>query len=334
MPRSRNIKPSLFKNELLGVDEADPLLTLLFASLWCLADREGRLEDRPLRIKAETFPYRTLEQRVFNGYLTELERLGFIRRFVVDGTGIIQVVNFAEHQHPHPTEKQSELPPEPADYKADTDVTVKYTLNNGEPNVDARLIPDSFHSDSLIEESVCIGAEPKKPTETKPKPVPFPSDFAITDEMRSWAKDKVPNLDIDDELEEFCGYWRDVDNGKTKRTEAGWRQTWQGRMRDVYKRTPRARAQPHTNGKAHSNGNGYDPTKDIMSSEYIMPSSRLTFEEAALIYFDSHHDDGTREKYEQMKINWLETASGKGHEDEIEEYERTYRFRQRFSEAG
>src|SRR5262244_3073085 len=53
--RARNIKPGIFKNELLGA--ADPLLTLLFEGLWCMADREGRLEDRPLRIKAEIFPY-------------------------------------------------------------------------------------------------------------------------------------------------------------------------------------------------------------------------------------------------------------------------------------
>lgn len=56
MARSRNIKPGLFKNEILGV--ADPIYTLAFQGLWLLADREGRLEDRPLRIKAETFPYR------------------------------------------------------------------------------------------------------------------------------------------------------------------------------------------------------------------------------------------------------------------------------------
>ena len=43
--RARNLKPSIFKNELLAV--ADPLYTLVFEGLWCLADREGRLEDRP-----------------------------------------------------------------------------------------------------------------------------------------------------------------------------------------------------------------------------------------------------------------------------------------------
>ncbi|MCF5227676.1 phage replication protein, partial [Pseudomonas syringae] len=56
MARARNIKPALFKNEVLGV--ADPMLTLLFEGLRLLADKAGRLEDRPLRIKGELFPYR------------------------------------------------------------------------------------------------------------------------------------------------------------------------------------------------------------------------------------------------------------------------------------
>ena len=48
MARARNIKPALFKNEVLGV--ADPIATLLFIGLWTLADRRGILEDRPLQI--------------------------------------------------------------------------------------------------------------------------------------------------------------------------------------------------------------------------------------------------------------------------------------------
>jgi len=48
MARSRNIKPGFFRNEMLA--ECSPLARLLFAGLWCLADRFGRLEDRPKRI--------------------------------------------------------------------------------------------------------------------------------------------------------------------------------------------------------------------------------------------------------------------------------------------
>lgn len=151
MARARNIKPALFKNELLGV--ADPYVTLLFQSLWCLADKAGRLEDRPLRIKAETFPYR--ENLDINGYLTVLSRLGFIHRYVVAGVAYIQVVNFAKHQTPHKTEKESVIPgAEQADEEKEpvkqelAEITVKQPLSNGENT--AALPPDLLIPDSLI----------------------------------------------------------------------------------------------------------------------------------------------------------------------------------------
>ena len=60
--RARNLKPALFKNDLLGT--TDPLCTVVYAGLWCLADRKGRLEDRPARIHAEVNPYRALPSTV------------------------------------------------------------------------------------------------------------------------------------------------------------------------------------------------------------------------------------------------------------------------------
>lgn len=135
MARARNIKPSFFKNELLG--QADPMLGLLFISLWTLADKSGRLEDRPLRIKAETFPYR--ENININGYLTELVALGFIDRYKVGETAIIEVINFTKHQTPHSTEKASELPCKPID--------APITLINASASVISHinvLIPESL----------------------------------------------------------------------------------------------------------------------------------------------------------------------------------------------
>jgi hypothetical protein len=55
MARARNIKPGFFLNDELA--ECEPLARLLFAGLWCIADREGRLEDKPKRIKVEILPY-------------------------------------------------------------------------------------------------------------------------------------------------------------------------------------------------------------------------------------------------------------------------------------
>lgn len=106
MARARNIKPALFKNEVLGV--ADPMLTLLFEGLWLLADREGRLEDRPLRIKGELFPYR--EGLDMDALLNWLASNGFIVRYQVDGKRYIEIDNFVKHQNPHRNEPESEIP--------------------------------------------------------------------------------------------------------------------------------------------------------------------------------------------------------------------------------
>ncbi|MBX3288352.1 MAG: hypothetical protein KF855_03310 [Acidobacteria bacterium] len=106
MARSRILKPSLFVNEILG--EADPLLTILFAGLWTLADREGRLEDRPLRIKVHVFPYRVIED--FDGMLDWLAENGFIVRYEVEGQRYIEILKFVEHQNLHKQEADSKIP--------------------------------------------------------------------------------------------------------------------------------------------------------------------------------------------------------------------------------
>lgn len=106
MARARNIKPGLFRNEILGI--ADPLYTILFEGLWVLADREGRLEDRPLRIKADIFPYR--DGLSMDSMLDWLAVNGFIVRYEVSGAKYIEILNFKKHQNPHKNETESEIP--------------------------------------------------------------------------------------------------------------------------------------------------------------------------------------------------------------------------------
>lgn len=105
MARSRNLKPGFFKNETLA--ECSPLARLLFAGLWCLADRAGRLEDRPKRIRAEVMPY---DDGSVDEMLNELHQAGFILRYLVGEQRLIQVQNFAKHQNPHCREPESTIP--------------------------------------------------------------------------------------------------------------------------------------------------------------------------------------------------------------------------------
>jgi hypothetical protein len=104
--RARNLKPSLFMNEVLGA--ADPLYTLLFEGLWCSADREGRLEDRPQRLRAEIFPYRPSVD--IEAALEWLKNTDFIDRYEVGGIRFIQVCKFSDHQRPHVNEVASVIP--------------------------------------------------------------------------------------------------------------------------------------------------------------------------------------------------------------------------------
>lgn len=105
MARARNIKPGFFANEDLA--ECDPLARLLFAGLWCLADREGRLEDRPKRIRAELLPYDTCDA---DDLLNQLQARGFILRYSHGEGRFIQVLKFNSHQNPHMKEAKSSIP--------------------------------------------------------------------------------------------------------------------------------------------------------------------------------------------------------------------------------
>lgn len=241
MARARNIKPAFFTNELLGTE--DPMVSLTFVGLWCLADKVGILEDRPLRIKAELFPYR--ESLDVNGYLTVLARLGFIVRYENEGRRFIQVCNFRKHQSPHNTEKGKGFPfstdPKSLILEGNGYVTVKGSCVHGESSVPERpdsLIPDPLNvdtgfTDSLIPDllipdskSISVQQADAPPKEGAKRATKIPDPFLLTAEMRAWAAEKAPGLNIREETENFVDYWRGA--GKTK---ADWIATWRTWMR-------------------------------------------------------------------------------------------------------
>jgi len=131
MARSRNIKPGFFTNDVLA--ECDPLARLLFAGLWTVADREGRLEDRPRKLKAELLPYDDCD---VDALLTQLTERRFVVRYTVDGNSFIQIENFGKHQNPHVKEAESTIPA-PDKHRASTG-------DSGTSHADSLLlIPDS-----------------------------------------------------------------------------------------------------------------------------------------------------------------------------------------------
>lgn len=168
MARARNIKPGFFKNEVLGV--ADPLYSLLFEGLWVLADRAGKLEDRPLRIKGEVFPYR--EGLDMEAMLDWLHAHSFIRRYQVGSKKYILVLEFVKHQNPHKNETESEIP-DPEEIGTTSEI-IGSTRADSLSSDSGFLIPDC----SLPESEVVATAT--KPKKTKARSA-FPEDFSPND---------------------------------------------------------------------------------------------------------------------------------------------------------
>jgi len=106
MARTRSIKPSFFKNEYLA--ECEPMARLLFIGLWTLADCTGRMEFRPLRIKAELFPYDNCD---IMALLQQLADKGFVRAYESDDVRVLEIPTFSDHQRCHPDERDEGLPP-------------------------------------------------------------------------------------------------------------------------------------------------------------------------------------------------------------------------------
>jgi hypothetical protein len=108
MARTRNIKPDDFLDDALGAEDFPLAAHFLRVGLNCLADKEGRLEDRPQKIRAQVFPYRTSLD--VEDLLAKLAQVNSIRRYSVGGQRFIQLVGFTEAQNPHPNEAKSRLP--------------------------------------------------------------------------------------------------------------------------------------------------------------------------------------------------------------------------------
>lgn len=105
MARARLLKPGFFTNEELL--DLPVEARLLFAGLWTIADRQGRLEDRPKRIKIELFPADDFDIELMIWSLTEK---GFLHRYEAGGRKLIHISSFLKHQSPHHREAESLLP--------------------------------------------------------------------------------------------------------------------------------------------------------------------------------------------------------------------------------
>jgi len=139
--RARNIKPGLWLNEDLA--ETSIPARYLFPGLWCAADKDGRLEYRPKKIKAELYPY---DKVCVVSLIAELHGKKFISVYENEGILYIQINNFTKHQNPHPKEKSNGYP--------DPVNICEYDGNLKQFIFTARNVQIPFPSSSLIPSSL------------------------------------------------------------------------------------------------------------------------------------------------------------------------------------
>jgi len=109
MARQRMLHPNFFTDaDLLSLS---PLHRLLFQGLWCHADRDGRLLDKPRDLRLRILP---ADQCDIDAMLTDLAAVGMVLRYESDGIRCLLVTGFSRHQRPHPKEPKSLLPAPPA----------------------------------------------------------------------------------------------------------------------------------------------------------------------------------------------------------------------------
>jgi len=200
--RARNIKPGFFENEKLS--ELDPIARILFAGLWCYADREGRFEWRLKRIKALILPYDDVD---ITSTIHALTLSGFVIKYKKDDISYGYLPNFKKHQNPHCHEAQSKIP----EYNQCLCEHSECTVHVSEKPEVARLIPDSG---SLIADSgSLIAPKTENPLSATADPVAQKlknlkiSKEAVQEKIKieyqkalPFLKEKYPGRDYDLEL--------------------------------------------------------------------------------------------------------------------------------------
>jgi hypothetical protein len=142
-----------------------------------MADREGRLEDRPARIKAEVLPYDSCDvESLLNSLAAGQDP--FIVRYESEGRRYIQVSNFHKHQSPHLKEAKSTIPapvkhrtgtgPESDQHQAGTGMEQEGHMASTvqAPDKQGERIPDILNPDIPIPDSLNSLSEDKPPNST------------------------------------------------------------------------------------------------------------------------------------------------------------------------
>ena len=105
MARIRTIKPEFFTSE--DITSLTPLARLFYVSLWCEADRDGRISWRPVTLKQRYLPADSVSIDALAG---ELISSGLVILYEIEGKTYAEIPSFKNHQVINNRESESILP--------------------------------------------------------------------------------------------------------------------------------------------------------------------------------------------------------------------------------
>ncbi len=190
MARIRTIKPEFPHSESMGRVSRDA--RLLFIQLWTLADDSGRLRGNSRMLASLLFPYDDDAKDMIPGWMQELESVGCIDCYKVDGDSYVQIRNWLNHQKIDKPSK-SKMPA--------FDESSRILANPRECS------SEDQGRDQGVDQGVDLElSPPAEPTSKQRATRKAPADFAITDAMRQWAAAECPEVDLKFETARFIDH--------------------------------------------------------------------------------------------------------------------------------
>lgn len=186
--KSRIFRPEFLNDERLF--ECGDHALIVYLGLMSMADRAGRLEDRPIRIKAVVLPYHDVD---LDSLLTNLHDQNFITRYEENGLNCIEIKDFELLQKPHPKESLSNLPESSVKCREITRKEIKLR-----EKVSTSISKGKSKSISKSKEGECEGKPINTPVDKPPTPEKIARDelghVLLSDDELSKLEKKYPEL--------------------------------------------------------------------------------------------------------------------------------------------
>lgn len=203
MARIRTIKPEFWTDD--AITECSVSARLLFIGTWNFADDAGNLDRSAKQIKVRVFPIDAIDCEPL---LVELLTHGLLIEYSVSGKKYLHIPGFMEHQ-------LINRPSKPSCPEFDESLRTHGILS--EPSV-------STHPGREGKGSIGKGSGRKNGNGSHG--VPIPIDFTITEELRTQAVNRIPDVDPDELFVQFRAHHES--HGKTMKSwPAAWT-TWIG----------------------------------------------------------------------------------------------------------